>query len=48
VEAEGTDVDTYFPNLDKLPNWVVESTSEPVEDNGYTYRFVVYRNTNLD
>ena len=48
VEAEGTDVDTYFPNLDKLSNWVVESTSEPVVDNGYTYRFLVYRNTNLD
>ena len=46
VEAEGTDVDTYFPNLDKLPNWEVESESEVVEDNGYKYRFVIYVNKN--
>ena len=43
--AEGAD--TFFPNLDKLPGWKVEATSEPVEENGVTYRFVDYINTKL-
>ena len=37
----------FFPNLDKLPSWEVESTSEAVEENGYTYRFITYINTKL-
>lgn len=44
--AEG-EPDTYFPNLDRLPGWEVESTSEPVTENGLTYRFVQYINRNL-
>ena len=43
--AEGAD--TFFPNLDKLPGWEVETVSEPVEENGVTYRFVDYVNTIL-
>lgn len=43
--AEGAD--TFFPNLDKLPNWEVEATSDVVEENGFTYRFVDYVNTKL-
>ena len=39
--------DTFFPNLDKLPGWEVESISEPVTENGVTYRFVDYVNTRL-
>ena len=45
--AEG-EPDTYFPNLDHLPGWEVESTSEPVTESGVTYRFVQYINHNLD
>lgn len=43
--AEGAD--TFFPNLDKLPGWEIESTSEVVEENGVTYRFVDYINRNI-
>ena len=39
--------DTFFPNLDKLPNWKVESVSEPIVENGLTYRFIDYVNTAL-
>ena len=47
VDDEAPGADTFFPNLDKLPGWEVESTSEPVEENGVTYRFVDYVNTKL-
>ena len=43
VAAEGG-ADVFFPNLDVDGNFVVESESEAVEDNGYTIRFVTYRN----
>ena len=39
--------DTYFPDLDHLPGWEVESEGEPVTENGLTYRFVQYINRNL-
>ncbi len=45
--AEG-EPDTYFPDLDHLPGWEVESTSEPMTENGLTFRFVQYINRNLD
>ena len=38
--------DTYFPNLDHLPGWEVESIGEPVTENGLTYRFIQYINRN--
>ena len=47
VEAAAQDADTFFPNLDKLPGWEIEQTSEPVTENGVTYRFVDYVNTKL-
>jgi dihydrofolate reductase len=47
VETQAEECDTFFPNLDKLPWWQVESTSEPVEENGFTYRFIDYVNTSL-
>ena len=46
AEACG-DADTFFPNLDKLPGWEVEKESEPITENGITYRFVDYINKNL-
>lgn len=45
--AEG-EPDTYFPNLDRLPYWEIESAGDPVTENGVTYRFVQYINRNLD
>lgn len=47
VETAAPDPDTFFPNLDKLPGWEVESVSEPVTENGVTYRFVDYINTKI-
>lgn len=39
--------DTYFPDLDHLPGWEIEETSEPITENGLTYRFIQYINRNL-
>jgi dihydrofolate reductase len=47
VDAVGEGADTWFPNLDKLPNWQVEQESEPIEENGISYRFIDYVNTKL-
>ena len=47
IDATAGEPDTYFPNLDKLPHWEVEKESEPLEENGITYRFVDYINKNL-
>ena len=47
VDQAAENADTFFPNLDKLPNWKVEKRSEPVEENGFTYRFIDYVNTAL-
>ena len=34
--------DSFFPNLDAHPDWRVESESEPMEENGLTFRYVDY------
>ena len=47
VAAAAAEPDTYFPNLDKLPGWAVEHTSEPMTEDGITYRFVEYINQNI-
>ena len=47
IDAAVEGADTFFPNLDKLPGWEVEETSEPMEENGITYRFVTYVNTKI-
>ena len=47
VDAAAKEADTFFPNLEKLPGWEIESVSEPVEENGVTYRFIDYLNTRL-
>ena len=45
VDAAVEDADTFFPDLDALPNWKIERTGETVTENGLTYRFVDYVNT---
>ncbi|WP_293008501.1 MULTISPECIES: dihydrofolate reductase [unclassified Oscillibacter] len=47
VEAVIPGTDTFFPNLDKLAAWKVASQSEPIEEDGLTYRYVEYLNLNL-
>ena len=39
--------DTFFPDIDKLPEWKLTEESEPVETNGYTIRFTTYENTSV-
>ena len=48
VDDAAADADAFFPNLDKLPGWEVESVSDPVTENGLTYRFYDYVNTKVD
>lgn len=43
VAADGG-AEVFFPNLDEDKNFVLESESEPMDDNGYTIRFTVYKN----
>ena len=47
VDSTVSDADTFFPDLDALPNWKIERTGEAVTENGLTYRFVDYVNTAL-
>ena len=47
VDAVADGADTFFPNLDKLPAWEVEHTSDPITENGVTYQFIDYVNTKL-
>ncbi len=46
VDAVGG-ADVYFENLDKNPSYELVSESEPVETNGYTIKFTVYKNLNV-
>jgi len=34
--------DTFFPNIDEMPNWKLVEASEPKEDNGLVFRFCIY------
>lgn len=47
VETRVQESDTFFPNLDKLPNWEVVSQGEPMEEDGLQFRFLEYVNTKL-
>lgn len=43
VDADGG-AEVFFENLDELPEWSVADESQPFEDNGYTIKFVTYKN----
>ena len=45
VETRVEESDTFFPNLDKLPNWEVESTGDLMEEDGLKFHFIEYINT---
>ena len=44
VDADG-EAEVFFDNLDNLPSWREVESSGPIEDNGYTIRFTIYRNS---
>ena len=37
------DADTFFPDLDSDPEWMIESESETMNYKGISYRFVIYK-----
>ena len=39
------DADTFIPDFDEDPDYEIISESDPVTENGLTYRFVVYQKT---
>ena len=43
VDAVGG-AEVFFPNLDKLDNFVCVDEGEPIDDNGYIIRFSTYKN----
>ena len=46
VDADGN-AEVFYENLDNAPKWTCVSVSEPVETNGYTIRFTVYKNSDV-
>lgn len=46
VDAE-PDAEVFFPNLDELPNWKIESIGEEQEENGLRFRYIDYVNQSL-
>ena len=44
VDADGG-AEAFFDNLDQLDNWTMVSSSDPIDDNEYSIRFTVYRNS---
>ena len=43
VDADGG-AEVFYENLDEKPEWQMISSGEPIETNGYTIRFTVYKN----
>ena len=46
VDADGG-AEVFYENLDALPDWSLVSKQEPIETNGYTIAFTVYKNSNV-
>ncbi len=44
---EEVESEHFFPNLDELPNWKIESVSEEMEEDGHRFRFIDYVNQPL-
>ena len=46
VDADGG-AEVFYENLDALDSWTCTWVSEPVQTNGYTIRFTVYKNSKV-
>lgn len=44
VDAQAEEPDTFFPDLDQLPNWEQEDSGGWTEENGLRFRFLQYFN----
>lgn len=47
IMHEYEEVDTYFPNINRMSDWVLTSRSEVKEHNGVKYRFYVYERVDV-
>lgn len=47
VVDEEVESEHFFPNLDELPEWKIESISEEMEEDGHRFRFIDYVNQPL-
>ena len=47
VVDEEVDSEHFFPNLDEMPEWKIESISEEMEEDGHRFRFIDYVNQPL-
>ena len=43
IDAAWPEADAFFPDLDKDPAWAVAEEGEPLEDGGFSFRYVTYR-----
>ena len=43
IDAAWPEADAFFPELDKDPAWAVAEEGEPLEDGGFSFRYVTYR-----
>ena len=46
VDADGG-AEVFYENLDELSNWSCVEVGEPIQTNGYTIRFTVYKNSDI-
>ncbi len=46
VFADGG-AELFFPNLDEMDGWELNSSSEEMESNGFKFTFTTYKNTNI-
>jgi hypothetical protein len=46
VDADGG-AEVFYENLDELSNWSCVEEGEPIETNGLTIRFTVYKNSEI-
>lgn len=46
VDADGG-AEVFYENLDALPNWSCIDQGQPIESNGLTIRFTVYKNDSV-
>ena len=44
VVDEEVESEHFFPNLDEMPEWKIESISEEMEEDGHRFRFIDYVN----
>lgn len=46
VDADG-EAEVFYENLDDLPNWSCVQESQPIETNGLSIKFTVYKNSDI-